>query len=295
MIALLLFVLQSAYARDSVAILISDSLPEYQDTAQGFVDSYPGSVQTFHLEGNKNKAIKITKDLQEDPPPIIFAIGAKAAYIAKEELPFVPMLYAMVHEPYKYGITGDNVMGISSQTSAEVTLAQFRLFVPKAKTIAIFVGKDASLELVSNATQVAQNMGFEILVIRVQSSRDLRKSLSKLSKQADAIWLLPDSSVVTPENFHYISSIATRSKIPILANSALLASAGALLSVTPDRTGVGQQAADLITTMLEEENFYNDSIFLPEVPRIVFNERVQRTIGLEVDPFALGFVDELIK
>ena len=57
MIAVLLFILQSAYARESVAILISDSLPEYQDTAQGFVDSYPGSVQIFHIEGNKNKAL----------------------------------------------------------------------------------------------------------------------------------------------------------------------------------------------------------------------------------------------
>jgi putative tryptophan/tyrosine transport system substrate-binding protein len=295
MFFLVFSILQIAFARDSVAVLISDSIPEYQEPAQAFVDAYPGAVQVFQIEGNKSKALNITNDLQEDPPMMIFAIGAKAAFIAKQELPYIPMLYAMVHDPYKYGINGENVVGISSQTSAEVTLAQFRLFVPKAKTIAIFISESASIELVSNATEVARNMGYDIKLIRINSSMELRKTLTYLSKEADAIWLLPDSQIITPENFHYITSIANRSKMPILANSDLLANAGALMSVTPDRNGVGQQAADLINTMLSEQKFYSNATFLPELPRVTFNERVQRNIGLEVDPFALGFVDDLIQ
>ena len=124
---------------------------------------------------------------------------------------------------------------------------------------------------------------------------ELRKALSVLSKQADAIWLLPDPVVVTPENFHYIHSIATRSKSPILANSELLAQAGALLAVTPDRNGVGQQAADLITTMQNDDVDYGGSTFLPEVPRITFNETTQKNIGLDIDPFATGFIDEMVQ
>ena len=287
--------LSIAFARDTVAILISDSIPEYQDPAKAFIEAFPGTTQTFYIEGDKAKALKITRDLQDDPPEMIFAIGAKAAYIAKQELPFVPMVYAMIHDPVKYGIYGDNITGILSQPPAEVTLAQFRLFVPKANTIAIFVSEAANIEIVSNATEVAKNMNIETKLIRINSSMELRKSLSVISKQADAIWLLPDPVVITPENFHYIHSIATRSKIPILTNSELLAQAGALLSITPDRTGVGQQAADLITTMRSGDVDYGGATFLPEIPRISFNETAQKDIGLELDPFAKGFIDEILQ
>lgn len=293
---MLIFALLSvAFARDTVAILISDSLPEYQEPAKAFIESFSGTTQTFYLEGDKAKALKITRDLQDDPPEIIFAIGAKAAYIAKQELPYIPMVYAMIHDPNKYGIYGDNITGILSQPPAEVTLAQFRLFVPKAKTIAIFVSESANVGTVTNATEVAKSMNIETKLIRVNSSMELRKALSVISKQADAIWLLPDPIVVTPENFHYIHSIATRSKIPILANSELLAQAGALLAITPDRTGVGQQAADLINTIQTEDVDYGGATFLPEIPRITFNETTQKSIGLEIDPFAKGFIDEMVQ
>ena len=293
--SLLSFALLSvAFARDTVAILISDSLVEYQEPAKAFIEAYPGTTQTFHIEGDKSKALNITRDLQDDPPEMIFAIGAKAAYIARQELPFVPIVYAMIHDPNKYGIYGDNVTGISSHPPAEVSLAQFRLFVPKAKTIAIFISESASIELVSNATEVAKSMSIKTKLIRVNSSMELRKALSVIDKQADAIWLLPDPVIITPENFHYIHSIATRSKIPILANSELLAQAGALLSITPDPSGVGQQAADLIMTMQIDGVDYGGATFLPEIPRVIFNQTTQKSIGLEIDPFAKGFIDELV-
>ena len=284
-----------AFARDTIAILISDNLPEYQEPAQAFIEAYGGTTQTFHLEGDKGKALKITRDLREDPPLMVFAIGAKAAYITKQELPFIPMVYAMIHEPSKYGIYGDNVTGISNNPAPELTLAQFRLFVPKAKTIAFFISESASIEVVSNATETAKSMGFKTKLIRVNSSMELRKSLSYISKEADAIWLLPDPLIITPENFHYISSIATRSKIPVLTNSELLTQAGALMSITPDRSGVGQQAADIINAMLQDEAEYGGSTFLPETPHITFNEGTQKNIGLEIDAFAKGFIDEIVQ
>ena len=109
MISLFFSFCLAAFARDSAVVLISDSIPEYQETAQAFADSYQGQVQIFHLEGNKAKAMKITQDLASDPPPAISAIGAKAAYISIQQLPHIPCVYAMVHDPVKYGVVGDKV------------------------------------------------------------------------------------------------------------------------------------------------------------------------------------------
>ena len=66
----------------------------------------------------------------------------------------------MVHDPVKYGIYGDKVVGIANQPSAEVTLAQIRLFTPKAKRIGVFITDKSAVEGPSNAENVAEIMNY---------------------------------------------------------------------------------------------------------------------------------------
>ncbi len=285
----------SAFAREAAVVLISDSLPEYQETAQAFVDSYKGSAQVFHIEGNKAKAMKIAQDLASDPPPAIFAIGAKAAYTSIQQLSYIPCVYAMVHDPIKYGIYGDKVTGISGQPSAEVTLAQVRVFLPKVKKLGVFITDASAVEGPSDASQIAESMGFEIEFIRLNSNSELRKEMSLLHKKVDAIWLMPDPSFITPENFHSLIMMANRNRLPVLTNSDLLTQAGALFSVTPDRYGVGQQAATLVYEIYADRTDYGGMTFVPEIPRVTFNEQTQRTLGLELEPFATGFIDDWVQ
>lgn len=291
MIAFLLSLCMPAFARDSAVVLISDSIPEYQETAQAFADSYKGQVQVYHLEGNKAKAMKIAQDLSSDPPPAIFAIGAKAAYISVQQLSYIPCVYSMVHDPVKYGIYGDKVTGIAGQPSAEVTLAQIRVFLPKVKKIGVFITDASAVEGPSDASQVAEAMGYEIEFIRLNSNTELRKEMSIIHKKVDAIWLMPDPTFITPENFHTLTMMANRNRLPVLTNSDLLAQAGALFSVTPDRFGVGQQAANLVYEIYADRTDYGGMTFVPEIPRVTFNEQTQHTLGLELEPFATGFID----
>ncbi len=295
MFSLLFSLCLPALARDAAVVLISDSIPEYQETAQAFVDSYKGQVQVFHLEGNKAKAMKIAQDLASDPPPAIFAIGAKSAYISVQQLPYIPCVYAMVHDPIKYGVYGDKVTGISAQPSAEVTLAQIRVFLPKVKKIGVFITDASAVEGPSDASHVAEAMGYEVEFIRLNSNAELRKQMSLMHKKVDAIWLMPDPSFITPENFHTLIMMANRNRLPVLTNSDLLAQAGGLFSVTPDRFGVGQQAAGLIYDIYADRKDYGGMTFVPEVPRVTFNENTQRTLGLELEPFATGFIDTWVE
>ena len=295
MLSLFFSLCVSAFARDAAVVLISDSIPEYQETAQAFIDSYQGQVQVFHLEGNKAKAMKITQDLASDPPPAIFAIGAKSAYIAIQELPYIPCVYSMVHDPVKYGIYGDKVTGIAGQPSAEVTLAQIRVFLPKVKTIGVFITDGSAIEGPADASQVAAGMGYELEFIRLNSNTELRKEMSTIHTKVDAIWLMPDSTFITPDNFHTLIMMANRNRLPVLTNSDLLAQAGALFSVTPDRFGVGQQAATLVYEIYAERTDYGGMTFVPEVPRVTFNKKTQYTLGLDLEPFATGFIDAWTK
>ena len=86
MTVLITLLFSAAFARDAVVTLQSDSLEEYSVPAKAFAESFKGKVQTFSLHGKKSTAMRIAADLKRDPPPLIIAIGAKAAWIARHKV-----------------------------------------------------------------------------------------------------------------------------------------------------------------------------------------------------------------
>jgi putative ABC transport system substrate-binding protein len=297
MLHLFISCIASAFAKDYVAVVVSDTLPEYLETAQSFIDAYPGSLETYQIGGNKTKAIRIMNEIQNDPPSMIFAVGTKAAYISIQQASDIPCFYVMVNNPTRYGIYGDNVMGITSFPTAEMTLSQLQLFVPKAQRLGLFMSSSSPAELISDAVEKAKSMGYEPIIIHINSNTDLRRELRLIPAKVDAIWLFPDPQIITPDNFHMISSMAKRSKIPVVTNSELLTQGGALFSVTPNNVFIGQQAASLMGEILEMRELQDEDIhiYYPEIPKIIFNETTQKTIGLELTPFANGFIDEFVQ
>ena len=123
----------------------------------------------------------------------------------------------------------------------------------------------------------------------------MRKSLLTIDDSVDAIWLLPDPQVITPDNFYYITNLAQRMRLPVLASSERLVQAGALLSVSPDRKSVGQQAAKLALEMLNDSSAFGGQTFLPDLPRVTLNTTVQRKINWEIAPMAMSFVTQTVE
>ena len=172
-----------------------------------------------------------------------------------------------------------------------MTLAQVRVFLPKVKKIGVFITDASAVEGPSDASQVAEGMGYELDFIRLNSNTELRKAMSTIHNKVDAIWLMPDSTFITPDNFHTLIMMANRNRLPVLTNSELLTQAGALFSVTPDRFGVGQQAATLIYEIYADRTDYGGMTFVPEIPRVTFNKQTQYALGIDLEPFATGFID----
>ena len=121
-------------------------------------------------------------------------------------------------------------------------------------------------------------------------------SAAQVAAQTDAIWLLPDPVVLTPGTFQFVRQQAVRNRIPLLAYSAALVDAGALLCVAPDPAAIGVQAAQLVRRILDEN--VTPGVIEPIAPsqaRVVLNVDVQESIGLRIDPMLLDFVDQTVR
>ena len=124
---MLWLITQLCFARDYTVILQSDDYPQYEIPATSFLENSDRTTKRYQLHGKKERAEHFGEILAADPPPLVIAFGAKAAWTAQKYLPDVPLLYAMVENPSRYGIDGPNTYGISMIVPQDLTLSQLVL------------------------------------------------------------------------------------------------------------------------------------------------------------------------
>mgnify|MGYP005741111425 CR=1 FL=1 len=101
--------------------------------------------------------------------------------------------------------------------------------------------------------------------------------------------------MLTPTGFQVILTDTLRSRIPLLAWSENLVTAGALMCVAPDSGEVGHQAAELGRRILAGESPGDIDPLAPEGFRVVLNRETQQALQLKIDPMLMDFVDEVIE
>lgn len=296
MIAALLALAAPALADGHVAVLLSDDLPAYEAPADLFESSVGLETTRFNLDGDRRMADRVAEELQRDPPAIIFALGAKAAWIAEERFPDVPKIYAMVLDPERYGIDGARTTGVHMVLPAGLALAQFQLLLPDVNEIAILASPSLAEARLGEAVTAAEAAGYRVTVARVSDGSELRRAFAQLSRRVDALWLMPDPELLTPANFRYVRDASVRARVPLLASSETLVRAGALLGVTPDHQDVGEAAARLARQILAAEpGAPMPAPVYPDAVRVVLNRATLEALGRKLDPVLYDFVDEVVE
>lgn len=292
----LLLGVPTAAARDAVVVLRSDNLPAYDATLEAFRQAVGVPVQVLDLRGDAGTAARVAESLTADPPPAVLALGAKAAWTAREVSSTVPVVFALVRDPSRYGLERPNMTGVGMNIPPAMALAQFQLFAPEAERMGILLSATNSDPAVGEAIQAAREAGYTVIARRVSSDRDVRRQLAAMARDMDAIWLLPDPLIITPDHFHLVRTMATRTRTPVLAYSETLVEAGAFLCVAPDREAIGRLAAQRIQAVLEPGATPAAlPLVVPQEFRVVLNRDTQQALGLDIDPALLDFVDEIVR
>lgn len=292
---LLLLSLGLAHARSTIVVLTSEELPHYRTTATAFAAQLGQPVEVIRIKGQRERAMRVAAELTTDPPPLILALGEKAAWTAVHHGPNVPIVHAMVDDPGRYEIDGAFVTGVRSDAPPDAVLAELRLYAPDVQRIGIIISASNTSPRVGASIQAAKEAGFEVTARRVGTSRDVKRAFGNIRNDVDALWVLPDQDVIDPTSFHYLRREASRARMPMLAWSPALVEAGALMAVTADADRVAAQAATLAQRILDGETAGAIPMVDPAATRVVLNRDTLESLGLNVDEGLLDFVDEVVR
>lgn len=262
-----------------ILVVQSMGIAPYNEATAGFRTA---------LEGNGRRAgyavISVNEAdqaIRERKPDLILAVGAEALRKVKK-YHHIPFVYLMVLNPNSILSHERNVAGVSMAVSPEKQLSAMRRVLPDARRIGVVYDSGKSGEFVKRSVVSAKALSIEIRAKEVTSPREVPQSLQAMKGTVDAIWMIPDTTAITPDTVEAMMLFSMRSGIPVCSFSAKYVGAGALMSIDASPFDMGRQAGEMAARILAGANTADFKAAEAEHTVLTVNETVLRKLRLKM-------------
>ena len=240
---------------EEVAILKSAEIVAYSEAIDAFKSALPASFQVtleYDLRGDMAKGRNLARRIRASNATVVLAVGLKAALAAKLEILDIPVIMCLVLNPEKYGLPASNMVGLSLNIPFEKHLKPLRMLAPLTTRIGVLFDPQKTKGLHDQLQLDAKAQGITIVSEEVHAEQEVSKAFKTLESTIDALWLLPDSTVLTENTLDFLISATLEADIPVVAFSAGLVQSGAVVGVYMNYADIGRQAARLSTGLVSE-------------------------------------------
>ena len=246
-ICILVFILLFSQVLNAaeIAIVKSYNLTNYNTLITGFSVNIKANFTEYDMKNNADMGKEIFKKIKSTKPDLIIAIGPSAAAMGRREIDDIPIIFTMVPNIQKYDLTADNITGISLQLPIKTQLKTLMTIAPQTKSVGVMYNPKFSTPIIQTAFADAQSLGLQLIPAKVDSPNDVPSATRAFLGTVDALWMIADKTVLTTKSFRTLLEFTAKHKIPFFSFSAKLVEAGALVSLSPNYAGMGQQAATI--------------------------------------------------
>ncbi len=265
-----------------VTVFKSSDFAAYDQAIAGFKEAITGvKISEENMKGDMEAGRKIIEGIKTRTPGAILAVGTRAAELSSKEIKDIPIVFCMVIDPEKLGIKGNNIAGVAMEVSPKKQISNFKSALPSLKNIGVVYNPENSGRRVKAGNKACQRLGIKLTEKTVSSPKEVPDAFRDLVGTVDAIWLLPDTTVLTKASFSFILKTAMEEKIPLLGFSESLVKGGALLSFSVDYRSVGKLAGILVKKILSGVAPHTLSLASPE-GEFTLNLHIADFLGIEI-------------
>ncbi|MCP4570542.1 MAG: hypothetical protein GY841_23405 [FCB group bacterium] len=294
-----------ASAADNVAIIAIDQEPTTIRTIKGIkkaINRFDVEV-AFHeayLSGDQTADKQSLAALQDFNPSVFVTIGSYATEKIAEAFPQHPIIFANVINPQASGFVasmenpGGDITGASLDIPPEMQFKYLQKVVGSIKTIGVLYSSETE-NIIRQATVAATALGMTLIAVRVDSEKDIPRSIDSLCQVSDVLWSVADRKVYTPQSTRHIILQTLRNKVPLMGFSQSLVEAGGLFTLDFDFKDVGRQAGDIVVRVLHGSLPSQIKVTTPGIIYFKYNEKTAGQIQIEIPDELLAIAKEVIK
>lgn len=281
----LLLLSMPTWAATSVTLVLSDMGGIYQEAALALqTDLEQAGVQVTQQSVQQRGGPR-----RED---WVVALGVAALQQVMAERSTTPIFCALVPRASYLRLTAGKTRAVTAlylDQPLERMAALQHSALPDRRRMGLLLGSSMKA-LREEAEEAASSQRLEMQFRMVDSSEEVFSALSDLSENIDVLWLLPDPLVVNRNNLQSLFLQTYRQRLPVLAYSAALVQAGAMLGLYATPTQLGHEAAQWMKILLAPGNRKLPPPRHPYSFVVAINPSVARSLNL-----TLPSADELTR
>src|SRR5574337_401215 len=282
-----------------IIALKSADVDVYNEALEGFKSALQEStIVEYDMEGDLQRGKKFLARLKSGPKPdLILAVGIWALQVVVEEVQDIPVVFAMVLTPATViGQEARNITGASMNVPIEQQLTLLKKVSSQVRRIGIIYDPSKTGWLVKQAERIAKDQGVRLVTKAIASSKDSFAALDAMQDEIDALWIVPDLTVLAPESVQYMLLFSFRHKIPVLGLSENQVRMGALLGLSFESGwDIGSQAAELASGILSGRSVGEIPFTTARKVRLTVNLKSAGKLGVHIPKEILDRADAVIR
>jgi putative ABC transport system substrate-binding protein len=185
------------------------------------------------------------------------------------------------------------MLGVLLEVPFDRQLAIIHNLLPNAKRLGVLYDPSKTGPTITEARRQAKASGFELNVRPVSSDKDIPVATRALLPQVDALWLIPDSTVLNEDSLRFLLGVSLDLTVPIVGFSAEFVRSGALLGLSVSYPDTGRQAGQLAKRLLEGRLLPRGDTVAPDHIRLSLNQKTAKFLRLTIPEEILRQVEDL--
>ncbi|MBI1822601.1 MAG: ABC transporter substrate-binding protein [Nitrospirae bacterium] len=278
---------------EEISVLLSQDISIYRDALEGIKKIRPGEIKIYHLKGDPNETKRVMSQVRRHPGDLVISIGLLASQVARENIKSTPLLFCMVYYPERYSFFNQNTTGIRLEFSPTENFSEIKRIFPEVKKIGVLYDPKKTGKVIIESREAARNMGLSLIEMRLGTEKDLPAGLNALQGNVDLLWLIPDSTVVSPQSIDKILLASFKFNMPVMTFSDEFVVKGAVASLTPDFEATGEEIGRLAEKIILGELPSRFPIRSVSKKRLSLNLKMARKMGIEIAPEAIQKADKV--
>ena len=240
-----------------IAVVVSQKIRPYLEAVDGFnmalSTTSEAAVEVVKLwRFQPDERPSLAENLLEKQFDVYLAIGPEALRFLLDHFGSKSFLklYSIVLNPQKILDLENNFCGIPLNIPVQEQLRMIASGIPSVRKIGLIYDPSQNEVFVKNAAHSASMRGMEILPLKIADRKEIPALLKNHLTNMDALWLIPDRTVISESIVRYVIKEAFMKKVPSIGYNRFFYESGALMAFVFNYQELGKQAAQKVLTAL---------------------------------------------
>jgi len=242
-----------------INLIISRNIRPYLEASEALRSALDSSLEAdvhvyelFRYKGNARKSL--ANQLAEQGQKAFFiSVGPEATvFLWQEAAPTdARKLYSVVLNPETLSPEVSPDCGVSLNIPPYLQLAAISRSLPDARRIGIFYDPQYNAEFFARAERAADLQGLRLVPLQVSAKKEIPDVFSAAIQDLDAIWLIPDRTVISESIAQYIIKQSILQGVPVVGYNQFFYNSGAAVAFVFDYAELGRQTARMAIERLQ--------------------------------------------